>query len=138
LHKETITTAGIVVAAMTAGVLLLTVISGFLDVASGLEFIVAPAVLLGLLSPVVGYRLYCRMRERLPREADDAYRCRRFLAATIIAAGISESIAILGIAAFLLSGSFAGLVGVVTHVILVGAIWPSQEKLAAFLHRDRN
>jgi hypothetical protein len=133
LHGKTLATAGMVVAALTAGVLMITVVAGFVDISAGLDFLVAPAALLGLISPIAAYRMYLRMRDRLPADADDEFRCHRFLVATVSAAAITESIAIFGVLAFMLGGGFAGLIGVVTHVILVGAIWPSRERLATFL-----
>lgn len=133
LQKKTIATAGIVVAALTAGVLLITVVAGFVDISAGLDVLVAPAALLGLISPIAAYRLFLRMRERLPADAGDEFRCHRFLVATIAAVAITESIALFGVVAFMLSGGFAGLIGVVTHVILVGAIWPTRERLDTFL-----
>jgi hypothetical protein len=133
LHSRTLTTAGIVVAALTAGVLMITVVAGFVEISAGLDFLVAPAALLGLISPVVAYRLYLRIRDRLPAAAGAEHRCQKFLMATIVAAAITESVAVFGVIAFMLSGAFAGLIGVVTHVILVGAIWPTREKLAIFL-----
>ena len=42
-------------------------------------------------------------------------------------------IALFGIVAYLLSGAFAALVGVATHMILIGAVWPTPGKLESFL-----
>ncbi len=134
LHKQTLATAVIALAAMTGGVLILTVISGFLEpFVVELQYLVAPAALLGLISPIIGYRLYVRMRDRIPVDADDNFRRQRFLMATVLAAAITESVALFGVLAFMLSSGFAGLIGVVTHVILVGAIWPTWERLATFM-----
>jgi hypothetical protein len=133
LERKTLATAGIIVAALTAGVLMITVVAGLVDISAGLEILVPPAALLGLISPVVAYRLYLRMRERIPADADAHFRCHRFLTATVLAVAITESIALFGVVAFMLGGGYAALIGVVTHVILVGAIWPTRERLETFL-----
>jgi len=122
-----------VVAAITAGVLVMTIVSAFVKLSSGLSVLVSPAALLGILSPVIGYRIYLALRRRTPQEAGIEQRCQRFFTATIVAMAVTEGIALFGVVAFMLSGAPACLIGVLTHVILAAAVWPTPERLELFM-----
>jgi hypothetical protein len=101
-----------------------------------LSRLVLPAGLLGLVAPVLGYRLYLWRRDRLPREAGPEARCRAFGRATALALGAAEVIAALGVVTFAATGVLSTLLGVLTYVILASAIWPTPERLAAFADAD--
>jgi hypothetical protein len=133
LLRVTLLRSSIIVGAITVGPLILTIISAFVRLSSELHYLVAPAGLLGIISPVIGYRLYQAMRRRIPPTADREQRCRGFLTATIAPLAVTEGIALIGIVAFMLSGAPACLIGVLTHVILAAAIWPTQERLEQFM-----
>jgi dolichol kinase len=132
---ELLTRARLVAAALTGGVLMLTAVSFLFPLGSGLERLVAPAALAGLVSPVIGYRIYSSIRDRRRTDGSRASRGAAFLRATLIALALSEGIALLGIVVFLLSGAIAALTGVLTHVLLAGAVWPTVERLDLFLGR---
>lgn len=122
-------------AGLAFSTLLLAALSGFLPIehVAGVVFLAGPVALAGLVSPVVGYRLFLWRRERLDASADPDVRCAGYMQATILSLSITEGIALLGIVVFLLTGRAFPLVGVVTHTLLTGAIWPSRERVEAWL-----
>ncbi len=95
--------------------------------------LVAPAALSGLVLPVVGYRVYHYLLERVGERADSTSRTRAFRTATLAAMGITGCAALFGIVAFWLSGSPPALLGTAMHVIVVGAVWPAPQRLERFL-----
>jgi hypothetical protein len=95
--------------------------------------LVVPAALAGLVSPVIGYRLYALSGAKVTREDDVVSKCGRFQHATVTALAVPFSAALLGIVVTLLSGDPAAMTGVVTHVLLTGAIWPSRVRLKSFV-----
>lgn len=119
--------------ALAAGVLVLAGASGFVGARPVFPSLGAAAALAGLISPVIGYRLYAWLRERYPAEASHVERCAGFVRATLLSLAVSESVALFGIFAYWFSAALPALIGVVTHVILVGAVWPTDERLEAFL-----
>ena len=119
-------------AALAAAVLLLTAVSGALPSPRSLDSLAAPAALTGLVSLLIGFRLYHWLRERIPAGASDEARQATFLQATIIALAVTEAVALFGVVVYWFSGDPFALVGVVTHVILVGAVWPTPERLETF------
>jgi hypothetical protein len=136
-HAETpraaLMQARILVGALVAGVLALLAVSGLFQLGDSLRFLVLPAGLVGLVSPVIGHKLYTSRRDGTPADADVATRCRRFVMATILALAITEAAALFGVVVFMLSGRWTALTGVLTHVLLAGAIWPSPDRLQPFL-----
>ncbi len=120
---------------LLAGVLIATAVVWWVH--SGrtpsLSVLVFPAALAGLIAPVIGYRVYLRVRERSPDGADAQGRCAAFVRATLVALALTETVALFGIVVFLLSGARLALSGVAAHVLLTGAIWPSRARLDVFL-----
>ena len=122
-----------VAGSLAAGVLALAAASGFIESRSDFPALGSLAALAGLVSPVIGYRLYAWLRERVPPGASHAVRCAGFLRATALSLAVGGTVALFGIVAYGLSSVFAALIGVVTHMILVGAVWPTPERLETFL-----
>ena len=125
------------IARMIVGALLVSVLGLALAVAwlaplGSTRLLDLPAGLIGLVAPIVGYRLYQRQRERLAAGASAAERCAAFVRANLLAVAVTEGAALLGLVAHLLGGAVAPLIGVATHVLLVGAIWPTPQRLALF------
>jgi hypothetical protein len=133
LLRATLIRSSITVGAITAGPLIITIVSAFIRLSSELQYLVAPAALLGIVSPVIGFRLYLALKRRLPADAGLGQRCQHFYTATIIPLAVTETVALFGVIAFMLSGAPACLIGVLTHVILAAAIWPTQERLEQFM-----
>jgi hypothetical protein len=112
-------------------ILVLTGISGqiHLPAIGRIAFLAPPIALLGLVAPVIGFRLWLWMLEQVPRDAAPRQRCDRFLRATVTALSVTEVAAVLGLVAWVASGQPFALAGVLTHVLLAGAIWPRRERL---------
>ena len=119
--------------ALAGGVLVLAAATSLAEPRPLVPFLGFVAGLTGLVSPVIGYRIFSWLRERLPPGATHEERCAAFLRATLLSVGVGESAALFGIVAYWLSAAPAALVGVVTLVILVGATWPTPERLESFL-----
>jgi len=96
-----------------------------------------PLTLAGLVSPVIGFRLFAWRRERFPAAADPAGRRAAYARALAAALGVTAAVAVAGLWAHLLSGEPGPLAGLVTHVLLAGALWPSPEGLAGFGEPER-
>ena len=119
--------------ALGAGVILLALVASVLDLSAGVTALSAPAALFGLVSPVIGYRLYVYLREKAPTGESAEQAGWRFLQATIGGLAVTEAAALFGVVAFTLGGDLFALVGVPMHVLLSGTLWPSKEKLSRFI-----
>jgi hypothetical protein len=119
--------------ATAAGVLALAAATSLVETRPALPVLGSAAALAGLVSPLIGYRLFAWLRERVPPGASHAERCAGFLRATLLSVAAGGSVALFGIVAYWLSAALAALIGVVTLVILVGAVWPTPERLDSFL-----
>jgi xanthosine utilization system XapX-like protein len=123
----------VIAAALAGGVLLLTALGAVVELPGTLGFLAGPAALFGLVGLLIGYRLYHWLRERIPAGASEEARQARFVQATIAALAVTDAVAVFGVVVYWFSGDPFALVGVVTHVILVGAVWPTPERLEEFL-----
>lgn len=97
---------------------------------------VLPVALAGLVSPVIGFRLPLWLRDRMEPATPIDRRCGAYVRATLLGVAVGEVAAILGVAGYTLSGEPIALVGVATLVLLTGAIWPSEERIRAFVEPD--
>jgi hypothetical protein len=125
--------ARLIVGALIGGVLVLTALSGFMPRVDGMYGLVVPAAVVGAASPAVAFRFYQLLRDRLPDGAGAALRRQTFLRANILCFAITEGAAVFGVIVFALTGAPVALIGIVMHVLLGGALWPSEEKLAGFV-----
>jgi hypothetical protein len=135
--EATLAKARLIAGALAAGVLALALVAGLVDVDAGVRALTAPAALLGIVSPVIGYRVYHYQRERAPADEGVAPACARFLRATVAALAVTEAAALFGVVAFMIGGGPYALVGVAMHLLLAGALWPSEEKLDRFVAARR-
>ncbi len=85
-----------------------------------------PAALVGLLAPAVAYRVYGGIRDGRGEAVP------RFLRATVAALAVTEGAAIFGCVSYVLSREVVALAGVLSHLILAGAVWPTPTRLLAF------
>jgi hypothetical protein len=95
--------------------------------------LVVPAALVGLVSPVIAYRLYSVLGAKMPPDIANGLRCEGFQRVTGIALSVTAGAALLGIVTYGMSSDPAAMTGVVTHVVLSGAIWPSRVRLESYL-----
>lgn len=135
--EATLRTARIIALALVLGPLVMFIVALLVRTDPLLPAAGLPAGLLGLIGPVAGYRVYQALRGRIPPDRGARERRHAFQAATLLALGITEGIALLSIVAFWLSGKPIALVGLATHAILAGAVWPSEQRLQGFLGGPR-
>ena len=90
------------------------------------------ASLLGLVSPVIGYRVYGWLGSRVPSGTAPASIDRAWVRATVGALVVTESAALLCAIAFLSTRDPTTYLGPAMHVLLTGALWPSAERRNAF------
>jgi hypothetical protein len=93
------------------------------------RFLVLPAALAGLVALAVGYRRYGTVLGRLAAGAAAGPRLAALRAATIASLSVTESTAIFGAIAFYFSREPVALVGLAAHLILAGAVWPTEGRL---------
>jgi hypothetical protein len=98
-----------------------------------LDSLTTPAALAGLVAPAIAFHLYRRLQEKAGEEPDPGRRASRFVTATVLSLAVTEAAAIFGTVAFLLSSRSIALIGVVLHVLLCGAIWPSRDRMDSFV-----
>jgi hypothetical protein len=131
--RQSLVRARLIVGSLVGGVLVLTALGGFLPRVVGAHGLVVPAAVMGAASPAIAFRLYQLMRDRLTPESTVEHRREVFVRANVLCFAITEAAAVFGAVVFALSGAPLALIGVGMHVLLAGALWPSQEKLEAFL-----
>lgn len=133
-EDRVLTATRTVVAALLVAVLALAAIAYRINPGTGdLRVLVIPAALAGLVSPVMAYRLYSVLGARTPPDAALGVRCEAFQRATVVALSVTAGAALLGIVTYAMSSDLAAMTGVVTHVLLSGAIWPSRIRLESYL-----
>ena len=132
-RRSTLSTARVVVGAGAVGPLILAGIAEWIEIEVQLPQLVLPAALLGVVSPLIGFRWTAMIREKLRPSSGEAESCAAFLRATFSAMAVGEAIALFGVVAYLLSDRPLALIGVVTQFILGGAIWPTDERLDHFV-----
>jgi protein-S-isoprenylcysteine O-methyltransferase Ste14 len=93
--------------------------------------LVAPAALAGLVALAIGYRLYRSMLARIAPGAHADARRAVLRTATIASLSVTESTALFGAVAFYFSREPFALAGLVSHLILAGAVWPTCGRLDA-------
>ena len=123
----------LIAAAMAGGVLLLAGLAVALTV-EPVPFIFRsslPLGLIGLVWLVAGWRLFQHLTEKSADQGGDGW-LQRYEFATLLVFGISEGVAMLGAVWFMLGAEPIAATGVVTHLVLLGALWPTAEKAAAF------
>jgi hypothetical protein len=120
-----------IVGSLTLGLLVLAAPSGLLAPSVTLARLVGPAALAGIVAPALAHHLHARALSRVAPDSDAGARRRAFVRAHVLSASITEAAALFGIVVHALTGQWLPMIGVVTHVLLAGALWPTAERLAA-------
>jgi hypothetical protein len=89
--------------------------------------LVVPAGAIGILAPALAWRLQAQIRERAGGSAAGARRA--YLRSVVVGLAITAAAALFGGIVWLLSRETAALAGLLMHVLLVGAIWPTEARL---------
>jgi hypothetical protein len=122
-----------IVSAVLVSGLALAAVAVFLGPQARFPVLVLPAALIGLVSPVIGFRIPLWIRDRMAAQEPAAGRCATYVRATACAVAVGDAAAIAGSIAYVVSGEPISLVGVATLVLLAGAIWPNEERVRAFV-----
>jgi hypothetical protein len=93
----------------------------------GTRALVVPAGVLGLAAPAVGWRLQARIRERAPGGGEAGRRA--YVGAVVSGLSVTAGASLLGVVAWFLSGDTLPLLGLVMHLLLAMALWPTDERL---------
>lgn len=96
-----------------------------------------PAALAALVALPVAWRAHAALAERARRADDEARRCAGLVVAIAVAASVTCLGATIGVGAFAASRDPMPLVGLAMHAILARALWPTRERLDAFLDEAR-
>jgi hypothetical protein len=129
--EERLKALRVVCAALGSGPVLLTIPALLIDVDAVVSFLFTPAVLVGMVSPAVAWRVYDSGLRRAEACADTDSRWRAFERATVLALVQTEAVAILSLVAYVLTRAELVLIGVATHVAIAGAVWPSRSRVEA-------
>ena len=90
LASETLRRTRYVVISAVSAVLLATAAIALLPASSRWAGLAPPAMLVGLVSPVIGYRLYLWQRERAASREGMKERCRAYFRATVTSLAAAE------------------------------------------------
>ena len=127
--ETTVARNRLIVLALVSGVVVLAGLAGFIEfepipVAASASL---PLGLAGLISLVIGWRVYAAMSQ--PAEgAEVEDHLARYSVALIASLAITEGVAFLGVVCYMLGGEIVAMTGVVAHVMLTGVLWPTAEK----------
>ena len=129
------TTRLMAVALAVGPVMVLALVTVF-EPSSALGLLQIPAGALGLILPVVAYRLFLYRKSRLDPQRSEAERCSGYVSGFIVAAAVSEGAALVGSVTYVLTRHPATLLGLAMHLVILGAIWPSEDRVHWFIEPD--
>ena len=89
-----------------------------MPVVSGL---VMPAGLLGIVAPAIAWRLQARIRQRAGGQA--------YVRSVAVGLAVTEAAALIGALVWLYSREAAALIGFPMHLLMVGALWPTEARM---------
>ena len=116
-----------IAAALAAGPFLLLALSFLASAWQERSALVVPAGVLGLVAPAIAWRLQARIREGVRGDAAAARRA--YVRSVTVGLGVTEGAAMLGVLVWFVSREPAALVGLPMHLLMVGALWPTEERL---------
>ena len=119
--------ARVIAAVLGGSPVLLAALATLLPPGGGGSWLVVPAGVLGLVAPAVAWRLQARVRENATGGAAEGRRA--YLRSVIVGLAVTEGTALLGVMAWRLSGELPALIGLPMHLLMVGALWPTEERL---------
>jgi hypothetical protein len=120
-------TARLVAALLGVGPLLLLALTLAVPPDPASSPLVVPAGVLGLVAPAVAWRVQASAREKGRGSAAAGHRA--YVRSVVAGLSITEAAALLGVLAWLLSGQVQALIGLPMHLVMVGALWPTEERL---------
>ena len=129
----------LIAAALVAGPIPVVVAGWFLSpLTDGLGSFAIAFGAIGLIAPAAGYHLFLSGKSRLDASgpSEDAERIKQYEQSFLFALSLSEGGALLGCVAWLLTGLTPTLIGVATHILVVGALWPSRGLVEWFIRPE--
>ena len=127
-RSESLATARLIAAVLAAGPFLLLAVALAFPARWESTRLVVPAGVIGLVAPAVAWRAQARIREQA-RGGPVAGR-RAYVRSVTVGLAITEGAALLGGIVWLLSREPSALVGLPMHLLMVGALWPTEERIA--------
>ena len=126
-RAKTLGTARLIAAALGAGPFLLTVLSLLVAPGEGASRLVVPAGMAGLVAPAIAWRVQARILDGAGGGAAGGRRA--YVRSVTVGLAITEAAASLGVLVWLLTRQGEALIGLPMHLVMVGALWPSEERL---------
>jgi hypothetical protein len=120
-------TARLIAAVLGAGPFLLLAVALAFPPSPSASPLVVPAGVLGLVAPAIAWRVQARVREGVGGAA--AAGRRAYVRSVTVGLAITEAAAVLGLVVWLVSGQASALTGLPMHLVMVGALWPTEERL---------
>jgi hypothetical protein len=114
-------------ALLGASPLLLTALAGLVSPSEGFSWLVVPAGVLGLVAPAVAWRLQARLRASAGGGAEEGRRV--YLRSLTVGLAVTELASMLGVGVWLVTREVQALIGLPMHLLMVGALWPTEERL---------
>jgi hypothetical protein len=126
-RARTLSLARTLAAALAVGPLLFLAGALLVRPRAASSVLVVPAGVLGLVAPAIGWRLQARLGEGARGGAGGGRRA--YLRSLTAGLAVTEGAALLAVVAWFLSDELAALVGLPMHLLLVFALWPTDERL---------
>ena len=127
-----VTRCRIVLGALASAPVIVTGVLAAVDLRARVGPLALPAAIAGAIAPVVALRLFGWLRSRVPDGAPLETRGELYMSALLVAVGITEAAAFAGVLIAEFTGEPFAMLGLATHVVLVGVVWPNHERFAAF------
>jgi hypothetical protein len=126
----------IVLGALAFAPLIVAGVLAAVDLRAQVGPLALPAAIFGAIAPVVSLRQFGRLRSRVAPGVPLETRGEHYLTALLVAVGITEAAAFAGVLISEFTGEPLAMLGLATHLVLVGVVWPNEERFAAF-HGER-
>ena len=126
-RAQALGTARLTAALLLAGPFLLTALVLVVAPREGVAGLVVPAGVLGLVAPAVAWRVQARIREGARGGAAGGRRA--YLRSLTVGLAITEAAASVGVVVWLLTRQPQALIGLPLHLVMAGALWPSEERM---------
>lgn len=134
--RPALTRCRIVAGALALAPLIVAGVLSAVELRAPIGPLALPAALAGALAPAVAYRLFRMLRARVPAGAGVAVLGDRYLSGLVVALGVTQAAALVGVLVSEFTGEPLALLGLATHVLTVGVLWPTDERVLGF-HAER-
>ena len=126
-RASTLSTARAIAAVLAVGPLLLTALAPLVSPVQAGSRLVVPVGVLGIVAPALGWRLQARIRDGVAGGVEAGRRA--YLRSVALGLAVTEGAALLGVVVWLLTREVPALIGLPMHLLLAGALWPTEQRL---------